>query len=321
MDSSVRIFAVLASDAVFGRYDPGRVWHRRLAGGYAAPMTDPSPDPVPEERPGTDRQPDLFDARGRADVGASPGAQARWAAPSPGSVSDAALVGLLAGAGPSDVGVLCEEIVARSLPSAVPALEALWRRFHGFGIERPLREQRAVLETLARLGGPEARAALRRIVLRPDLPASLLPVGLRSAADAGLRLPAGFVAGFLGHDDPAVREAAFELAGAANVPASRLREGLSDRVASIRRSAAVALARRGDASGLGVLIAGLADAPSARIVEALGALGGDEAIVALGRCAMRHPAFAPGIVGLLREMGEVRAGRLADRLEGSSRAV
>lgn len=278
-------------------------------------MIDPIREPVPGERPGADRQPDLFDARCRPDVRSLTDAPVRRAAPSPGSVSDAGLVGLLAEAGPSDVGVLCEEVVARSLPAAVPALEALWRRFHGFGIERPLREQRAVLETLARLGGPAARAALRRIVLRPDLPASLLPIGLRSAADAGLRLPAGFVAGFLGHDDPAVRGAAFDLAGGANVPASRLREGLSDRVAAIRRAAAVALAGRGDASGRGVLIAGLADAPSAGIVEALGGLGGDEAIVALGRCAMRHPTLAQDIAAVLREMGDVRAGRLADRLE------
>ena len=119
-------------------------------------------------------------------------------------------------------------------------------RFIGWSPE--MREQRAVLEILARLGVPAARAALRRIVLRPGLPASLLPVGLRSAADAGLRLPAGFVAGFLDHDDPAARGAAFELAGGASVPSPRLRKGLSDRVASIRRVAAVALARRGDAS-------------------------------------------------------------------------
>ena len=315
MGSFVLMFAVPASVAVFRGDDPGRVWRRRPAGGYAAPMSDPIRDPAPGERPDADRQPDLFDARGRTDVPSTPGAPVRRAAPSPGSLSDARLVGLLAGAGPSDIGVLCEEVVARSLPAAVPALEALWRRFHGFGIERPLHEQRAVLKTLARLGGPAARAALRRIVLRSDLPASLLPAGLRSAADAGLRLPAGFVAGFLGHDDPVVRGAAFELAGGANVPAPRLREGLSDRMAAIRRAAAVALAQRGDASGLGVLIAGLGDTPSAGIVEALGGLGGDEAIVALGRCAMRHRAFAPGIVALLREMDDVRAGRLAERLE------
>lgn len=65
----------------------------------------------------------------------------------------------------------------------------------------------------------------------------------------------------------------------------------------VRKFAAsvVALARRGDASGRGVLIAGMADAPSAGIVEALGGLGGDEAIVALGRSAMRHPRRQDGL--------------------------
>ena len=281
-------------------------------------MSDGEPDPMPPERPGAKRQPDLFDARGRAHVRQSPERPARAAAPAPASLTDDELIELLADAGPLDIDALCREIAARSLAAAVPALEALWRCFHGFGIDRPLREQCAVLETLARLSGSGARAALRRIVLRADLPPALLPVALTAAADAGLVLPAAFVAGFLDRDDPAVRGAAFDLALAARVPASRLRGGLSDRVAAIRRAAAIALAHRGDASGRDVLIAALANAPSIAVVEALGAIGDDEAIVALGRCAMRHAAFAPGVIATLRDTGNARADRLAARLEAES---
>ncbi len=172
-----------------------------------------------------------------------------------------------------------------------------------------------MLETLARLEDSGAHAALKRIVLSPGLPASLLPVALQSAARAGLVLPAAFVAGFLDHDDPGVRTAAFDLASGAGVPASRLREGLSDREPSIRRGAAMALARRGDASGRDMLTAELAAAPSDGIVEALGAIGDDEAIVALGRCALRHPDVAPVVIAVLRDLGEPRADRLAARLE------
>ena len=256
---------------------------------------------------------DLFDGRGPVDAGPRPEGPARPAAPA--TLGDDDLVGRLADAGPSDIDALCAEVVARSLPSAVPALERLWGRFRGFGIDQPLREQRAVLETLARLGSPDARAALRRLVLSAGLPASLHPAALRAAADAGLGLPASFVAGFLGHTDAAVRRAAFDLAAGARVPASRLREGLSDPDAPIRRTAAVALANQGDDAGREVLLAELVDAPSTAIVEALGALGGDEAIVALGRCAIRHSALAPGVIAVLREMSDARADRLATRLE------
>ena len=278
-------------------------------------MSDGKPGPMPPERPDASRQPDLFDARGRADARQLRERPVRAAVPAPASMTDDGLIERLADARPPDIDALCHEIAARSLAAAVPALEALWRRFHGFGIERPLREQRAVLETLARLDVAGARAALRRIVLSPGLPAPLLPIALRAAADAGLSLPGAFVTEFLDRDDPAMRGPAFDLTRAANVPAPRLRDGLSDRVPSIRRAAAVALAHRGDASGRAVLIAALATAPSIVVVEALGAIGDDEAIVALGRCAMRHPAFAPSVIATLREMGNARAERLATRLE------
>ena len=278
-------------------------------------MPGPMPDPATPQRPDTDRQPDLFDERGRADVGSRPVGPTRPASPAPASLSDDALIGRLADAGPSDIDALCAQVVARSLSAAVPALERLWRRYHGFGIDRPLREQCAVLETLARLEGPRSRTALRRIVLSPGLPAALLPAALRAAAEAGLALPAGFVVDLLDRDDPAVRRAAFDLAPGANVPAPRLRDDLSDGTASIRRAAAVALAHRGDVAGRNVLIAELASAPAIDIVEALGAIGDDEAIVALGRCAMRHAALAPGVIAVLRDLDSPRAARLAARLE------
>ena len=144
-------------------------------------------DPGPEARLEADCQPDLFDERGPVDPGPRPEEPAR---PAPATLGDDELVGRLKAAGPSDVDALCAEVVARSLPSAVPALERLWRRFRGFGIDRPLREQCAVLETLARLGSPEARAALRQLVLSPGLPSSLHLPALRAAADADLGLPA-----------------------------------------------------------------------------------------------------------------------------------
>ena len=50
----------------------------------------------------------------------------------------------------------------------------------------------------------------------------------------------------------------------------------------------------------------------------LGAIADDEAIVAVGRCAIRRSAVAPGVIAVLRDMGNPRACRLAARLEADN---
>ena len=81
-----------------------------------------------------DRQPDLFDDHGRVEGEAArpPGVAA--AGPPAAALSDGELIAMLPQAGRSNVEALAAEVVARSLAEAVPALEALWRRFSGFGI-------------------------------------------------------------------------------------------------------------------------------------------------------------------------------------------
>ena len=221
-------------------------------------------------------------------------------------------------AGPSDVYAICTEIVSRSLEGAVPALEALWQRFAGFGIKKPLAEQLAVVDTLARLGGVDACSALRQMVLSRALPASLLPVALQAAAQAGLALPAEFVGSFLTHGDAAVREAAFALTAKSNVAADRLREGLLDPSAANRRLATIALGRRGDPSVRQPLYDELAQLPSPEVIEAITAVWDEDAIVHLGRCARRHPRLAGAVLDALREIGTPRAEAVAQRLESSA---
>lgn len=261
------------------------------------------------------RQLDLFDERRPEDIGSQTETESESTSLALKALPDSELVERVAHASLATIDTLAEEIVTRSLTAAVPALERLWCRFHGFGINRPFREQSAVLETLSRLEGPEACSALRRIALGPGVPDSLLPAVLRAADGKKLDLPASFVAGFLDHEDAEIREPAFALAHAANVSVLRLREGLSDRLASIRRDAAVALAFRGDASGRDVLISVLRHAPTVDSIEALGVICDDEAIVELGRCAMRFPEFAPRLVAILRELDSPKAERLVVRLE------
>ena len=123
----------------------------------------PQPGPRRPDREAGPGQLDLFAERGRVTPRRVPKPIASSAALPVETLTDDELLELVTKAGPSDVEALCSGIVSRSLEAAVPRLEALWRRFTGYRIENPLREQLAVLDTLARLGGAEAHSALRRI--------------------------------------------------------------------------------------------------------------------------------------------------------------
>ena len=278
----------------------------------------PQPGSLPSHPEPAPSQPDLFAERGTVTPRRAPAPMASCAATPVETLTADELLELVPKAGPSNVEAVCAQVVARSLEAAVPALEALWWRFTGFGIERPLREQLAVVDTLARLGRTDARSALRRIVLSKALPASLLPGALQAAAQAGLALPAGFVGPLLGHGDTEVRAAAFALAARADVPADRLREGLFDRSAANRRLAAIALGLRGDARARRPLYDELARSPSTEVIEAVAAVWDDDAIVHLGRCARRHPRLAGAVLDALRDIGSPRAKAVAGNLESAA---
>ena len=275
----------------------------------------PQSGPLRSDREATPNQLDLFAERGRVIARRAPEPIASPTAAPVEMLSDDDLLESIQKAGPLSINVVCSEIVSRSLEAAVPALEALWERFAGFGVEKPLREQLAVLYTLARLGGMDARSTLRGIVLSKGLPASLLPAASQAAASAGLALPAAFVGPLLDHEDAEVRGAAFVLAARTDVRTDRLREGLFDRSAANRRAAAIALGLRGDASARQPLQNVLARYPSTEVIEAIAAVSDDDAIVHLGRCARRHPRLAGAVVDALREIATPRAHTVAGHLE------
>ena len=150
--------------------------------------TPPQSGPLRSDREAMPNQLDLFAERGRVISRRAPEPMAPPAAAPVETLSDDDLFESIQKAGPSSIEAVCSEVVSRSLEAAVPALDALWRRFAGFGVETPLREQLAVLDTLARLGGADARSTLREIVLSKGLPASLLPAALQASASAGLAL-------------------------------------------------------------------------------------------------------------------------------------
>lgn len=272
----------------------------------------------PDDRVAMDRQPDLFDMQGRIRARQGRPAAPADAGPSVAGLSDEELVAMIPQADLSTVEALGAEAASRSLEPAVPALEGLWRRFEGFGIETPLLEQRVVLGTLAQMEGGGARTALKRIVMSRSLPGSLLADALRAAANAGLALPAAFVAPLLGHEDATVRMRAFELSVGAGVPGHALRDGLSDLSASVRRSAAIAMGARGDDAARELLLDELARQPSYEVIEALAAIWDEDIVVHLGRLAERQPGYRNAVLGVLHDIETPKARRVAQRLDGET---
>ncbi len=260
-------------------------------------------------------QPDLFDARDDDVSGHAPDTPVTEAVTPLEEFTDEDLIEALPRAGLSNVDALCSEIVARSLSAAVPALEALWRNFTGYGPNKPHRQQLAVIDTLARLDGATPHAALRRIVLSRTLPGSLLPTALQAAVQAELALPATFIEPLLVHDDATVRRAAFCLALRSAVSIDRLREGLQDPTDGIRRLAGIALGRRGDAQARQPLLRELSRSPSPQVIEAVAAVWDDDVIVFLGRCANRHPHLAGVVLDALHDIGTKRALTVAGNLQ------
>src|SRR6266446_1968226 len=107
----------------------------------------------------SEQQLDLFSAAGI------------WEQPLPQSVGyptaaaeldDQQLVAAIPGSNLADSATLAGEAGRRRLAAAIPALEALCRRFAGFGVERVVPEQAAALQALAMVGGRDATQAVAR---------------------------------------------------------------------------------------------------------------------------------------------------------------
>ncbi|MEE3504019.1 hypothetical protein [Acidiphilium acidophilum] len=82
----------------------------------------------------------------------------------PRTVDDRLLLEKLPLVGSLDCSAFVDEAVRRQIARAVPALDALCRRFKGFGMTHPVREQTVALAGLAAIGGPEAAATVQRLI-------------------------------------------------------------------------------------------------------------------------------------------------------------
>ena len=259
------------------------------------------------------RQTDLFGERGTLTPVAAPAARPSC----PNTLSDEELLDRLPGARIAEAGLLCTLVVERGLGDrALPALESLWRRFAGFGQDRLLPEQVAVVETLAKIGTAHAREMLAGIVTAPDLPFPLMATALRAALAVSLRLPATFTGPLLAHGDPEIREFAIRLCAFGRPEFEGLEACLADTHAAVRRAAAIVLGGFGQDRAKAVLLAELARHPTDDVVDALATIADDDIVVHLGRCAEAHPELARQIAAELEEMQTPRSLKIASRIRG-----
>ena len=205
----------------------------------------------------------------------------------PDTLSDEELLDRLPAAGIADAGPLCGLVVERGLDDrALPALERLWRRFAGFGQDRLLPEQVAVVETLAKIGTAAAREVLAGIVTAPDLPFPCC----RQRCAPPWRCPSGFP-----EPSPvpcwrmAIRrsEFAIRLRAFGRTDFEGLEACLADTHPAVRRAAAVVLGGFGRDQAKTVLLAELERYPTDDLVDALASIADDDIVVHLGRCARR----------------------------------
>jgi hypothetical protein len=260
----------------------------------------------------TDRQLDLFDAAGLTIVPLRPAAVRPSL--SVGGFDDGDLIAAIPLASQEDCHALAGEVAHRGLGGAVPALEALCRRFRGFGLTRTVPEQTAALQGLARLGGVEAAAAVARIIEGDVVQGPALTEALHAAAALHCRLPAECCLALLRHPDPTVRAAAAALtrarADCGDSVTAVLIDLLLDLNKTVARAAAIALGRAGRTEGRLVLARVLWDDPSAEVIEAAASVADEQMIVLLGRIARSRPDLIAAASAALEDIDDPRATKL-----------
>lgn len=235
---------------------------------------------------------DLFAGSGnRPDQPAAPTAgRARRIAS---ELEDDALIAAIPHASVADCRTLAAEAGRRQLAEAVLALEALCRRFRGFGLEHPVPEQTAALEALAEIGGGEAAGAVRRIIVEKIVQGAGLKSALKAAARLSVGLPVNVLVSLLRHEAPEIRVGGCRCARSpAVIPL--LLDLLDDPNHVGAGEAACALGRMGRSDARPMLLRLLRQAPSAAVIDAISAIADEECLVILGRIAGSRRCGAGG---------------------------
>jgi HEAT repeat protein len=237
---------------------------------------------------------------------------------SAGDYSDAALIAAIPDGNGTTCRALTEEAARRRLAAAVPALEALCRRFKGFGVHHAVAEQKAALQALADIGGRDAAQAVGRMITDNVVQEPGLAAALDAACRLGCRLPAVVAATLLRHADPAIRANAARCAPSNAAVVAILIDLLGDLHSNVANAAAHALGRMGQTEARPLLIRLLQTQPSAETIDALACIPDPTSIVLLGRIARSTQALAAAALNALREIEDERAAAIVARAASGS---
>ena len=256
------------------------------------------------------RQLDLFSAGGLAaeDHVVTPAERNQLV---PGNLDDAALITALPVVHLADCLALCAEAGRRRLIAAIPALEALCRRFKGFGLERAVPEQIAALRCFAEIGAPEAAAAVERIIVNGVVQGPGLLDAVLAAVRLGCFLPVAISLVLLRHDDAQVRSVACRCVRPHQQVVPLLVDLLDDLHRPVVVAPACALGRAGRNEARPILTHLLREDPTEEVIDAVSSVADEDCIVQLGRIARSNPGLAGAANDALNAIDNPRAKAVA----------
>jgi hypothetical protein len=228
------------------------------------------------------------------------------------------LLAALPHSGIADSVALAAEAGRRRMTAAVPALEALCRRFAGFGADGIVPEQAAAIDALAQIAGADATRALARLIARRTVQGPCLQRAVTVAACLGAKLPPASVLELLHHDDPQIRADACRFALPSPEMVAQLRDLLDDLQRPVRMAAACALGLMGHNVARPLLTRYLREEPSAELMDAVSPIADEECVILLGRIARTMPDLLPAALDALDSIDHPRASRIAVEIRVSS---
>jgi hypothetical protein len=252
------------------------------------------------------RQPDLFAAAG---VPAAHPVPTREQRPrlAPDDMDDAALIAAIPGTGLADCHALAAEAGRRRLAAAIPALEALCRRFRGFGLHHPVPEQLAALTALVAVGGRDAASAVAHIIVDGVVQGPGLASAIGAAAVLRASLPVDTMLVLLRHAEPAIRADACRCAQPQPRVIALLVDLLDDLNGAVASAAACALGHMGRAEARPLLWRLLRENPTEAVIAASVGIADPDGIVQLGRIARTRPGLAGAAIAALKDIDDPRA--------------
>ncbi|MGE0226492.1 MAG: HEAT repeat domain-containing protein [Acetobacteraceae bacterium] len=270
----------------------------------------------------SDRQGDLFNNVGFPEPTSSTcGKIPLQRGQDPSTLNDAALLAAIPNASRSEHAALIAEALRRRPVGIVAALDALCRRFRGFGRRHPIAEQRSAVSAIAAVGGNEARRALVAIIMDRVVEAAGVAATMAAARQSGCRLPASIVLDLLRHPDPAVRADAAACAppGSAEVTAV-LADLLEDLHPQVAAAAALALGAHGNERARAPLLRLLLAAPNEEVIAAIAPVADADVLVRLGHIARAGGPAGDAALSALENSEHERAAAILAALRRDVRA-